>query len=253
MEKIIYVWKPVGLTPLELVEKFKEKYAEYKNETISYAGRLDPMTEGILVLLIGEENKNREKYLGLKKEYESEIIFGISTDTFDSLGLIEQFDFKEIPKLEIEKSLKSFIGKQKQFYPPYSSKAVKGKPLFWWARNGKINEIEIPQRQIEIYSIEILEASQIEVSELVEKILDQIKNVKGDFRQDEIMKEWEKFGQKYGSQKLVNLKIKVSCSSGTYIRRIADDLGKKLGTNAFAYSIKRIRIGDVLENEVIKI
>lgn len=248
-----YIWKPIGLTPLELVEKFKEKYPEYKNEAISYAGRLDPMAEGILVLLIGEENKNREKYLELKKEYESEIVFGISTDTFDTLGLIQEFDFKEISKDEIEKSLKTFSGKQKQIYPPYSSKAVNGKPLFWWARNKKLDEIEMPEREIEIYSIEILDISEIKIIDLVEKILGQIKNVKGDFRQKEIVEEWEKFEQKYENKKLIKLKIKVSCSSGTYIRRIADDLGRKLETNAFAYSIKRTKIGDLEEKDAFKL
>jgi len=253
MKNVIYLWKPVGLTPLEIVEKFKENNMKYKNEIISYAGRLDPMAEGILVLLIGEENKNREDYLSQKKEYESEIIFGIATDTFDSLGLITDSNFKIISKQEIEKSLNTFLGKQKQIYPPFSSKAVNGKPLFWWARNKKLNEIKIPEREIEIYNIELLNFEKIIVKELIEKIINQIKNVNGDFRQDQIIKSWKEFEKLNREKELLKIKIRVYASSGTYMRRIADELGKKFDSKAFASSIKRIRIGEVSKEDCVKI
>lgn len=247
MANTIYIWKSIGLTPLEVVEKFKGKFPEYKNEVISYAGRLDPMAEGILILLIGEENKNRNKYLDLKKEYESEMIIGISTDTFDSLGLITQVNLNEISKKEIEKELKNFLGKQKQVYPPYSSKAVKGKPLFWWARKGRLDEIEIPEREIEIYSIELLEFKSINTKGMVNQIIKQIKNVKGDFRKDEIVESWRKFGMEYGEKKLIKIKIKASCSTGTYIRGIADDL------EGFAYKIIRTGVGEIRKRDCLKI
>jgi len=247
MANTIYIWKPVGYTPLEITEKFKEKFPEYKEEKVSYAGRLDPMAEGVLVLLIGGENKNREKYLGLKKEYESEIVLGISTDTFDSLGLITDINILDISKNEINEHVKSFVGKQKQAYPPYSSKAVNGKPLFWWARNGRLDEIEIPIREIEIYSIELLSFERISAKELVDKIINQVKIIKGDFRQNEILKSWEDFGIGFKDKELIKIKIKVNCSSGTYVRRIADDLG------GFAYTINRIRIGEVTEKNCLKI
>ncbi len=253
MKNTIYIWKKLGLTPFEVVEKFKEKNPEYKNETISYAGRLDPMAEGILVLLIGAENKNREKYLDLKKEYESEIIFGISTDTFDSLGLILNLNLKEIATEEIKKGLKLFVGKQKQIYPPYSSKAINGKPLFWWARNNKLDEIKIPEREIEVYKIELLDSEMIDVSKLVEKIINKIKYINGDFRQDEIIDCWENFKRKNVERELLKVKIRVNCSTGTYIRRVANDLGEKLDSYAFAYSIKRTGIGDVSEKDCLRI
>lgn len=253
MKNILYIWKPVGFTPLEIVEKFKERNPEYKNEIISYAGRLDPMAEGILILLIDEENKKRNNYLGLEKEYESEIVFGISTDTFDSLGLITNNEFKDLSKNEIENCLSSFLGKQKQAYPPYSSKAVKGKPLYWWARKGKINEIKIPETEIQIYSIELLVFENISVNNLVNVIIDKIEKINGDFRQKEIINTWQKFENENSNENLIKIKIKVNCSSGTYIRRIADDLGKKLESNAFALSIKRTKIGEISEKDCLRI
>lgn len=253
MKNTIYIWKPVGFTPLEIAEKFKEKNQEYKDKTVSYAGRLDPMAEGILVLLIGEENKNRDEYLKLKKTYEAEIVFGISTDTFDSLGLIENVNLKEVSKEEIEKGLETFSGKQKQLYPPYSSKAVNGKSLFWWARNNKLNEIEIPERDIEIYSIDLVIFESISLEKLVNRIVENIKSVKGDFRQKEIIEKWENLNKTNRNKNLIKIKIKVSCSTGTYVRRLAQDLGEKLEAGAFALSITRTGVGDITREDCLSL
>lgn len=253
MKNTIYIWKSVGFTPLEIAEKFKEKNQEYKDKTVSYAGRLDPMAEGILVLLIGEENKNRDEYLKLKKTYEAEIVFGISTDTFDSLGLIENVNLKEVSKEEIEKGLETFSGKQKQLYPPYSSKAVNGKSLFWWARNNKLNEIEIPERDIEIYSIDLLIFESISLEKLVNRIVENIKSVKGDFRQKEIIEKWENLNKTNRNKNLIKIKIKVSCSTGTYVRRLAQDLGEKLEAGAFALSITRTGVGDITREDCLSL
>ena len=253
MKKIIYVWKPVGFTPLEAINKLKEKHSEYKKQTISYAGRLDPMAEGILVLLIGRENIKRENYLKLDKDYEAEIVLGISTDTYDSLGKIEKVFLKGISKNGIKNQLNKFVGKKEQIYPPYSSKTVKGKPLFWWARNKKINEVDIPFREIEIYSIDLLSVSLVSSENLSKQIVKNIEKLKGDFRQKEIIKDWQNLAKEYEKNEFTKIKIKVSCSSGTYIRRLADDLGQYLRTVSFAYSIKRTKIGHIKQKDCLNL
>lgn len=253
MKKVICIWKPVGFTPLQAIFKFKKKNPEYKQDNISYAGRLDPMAEGILVLLVGDENKNRDKYLGLDKEYETEIVFGVSTDTFDSLGLITKINIKEVSKNEIEKTLVKHKGKQKQTYPPFSSKTVDGKPLYWWSREKKLNEIQIPVREIDVYTIKLLDFENVSVQNLVNKITGDITKVGGDFRQQEIIERWRKFEKENKNLELVKTKLKISCSSGTYIRRFADDFGRELGTSAFAYSISRTKVGKYSELDCEKI
>ena len=85
---VVVVYKPQGWTPLAAVEEFKKSNPSYSDEKISYAGRLDPMAEGPLLLLVGNENKKRKEYEQLKKSYEAEIVLGISTDSFDALGII---------------------------------------------------------------------------------------------------------------------------------------------------------------------
>jgi tRNA U55 pseudouridine synthase TruB len=69
---MILIDKKVGETPLELINRIRIEMPELKDERLSYAGRLDPMAEGQMLILVGDENDNREKYLGLDKEYEAE-------------------------------------------------------------------------------------------------------------------------------------------------------------------------------------
>lgn len=243
MKKTVFVNKPIAVTPLEAIEMFKVKFPEYVNEKISYAGRLDPMAEGLLLLLIGEENKSRNKYEDLNKTYEAEVIFGISTDTFDQLGLVGKVELRLFNKKAIEKVINNFIGKQKQYYPPYSSRTVKGKPLYWWAKNNKLSEIQIPRNEIEILSIKLISQNNISGKDLAENIIKNIKKVNGDFRQVEIINSWVEFKNNFSKNKFIHIKIEVKCTKGTYIRRLASDMGVKIDSCGFAYSIKRTKIG----------
>src|SRR6185436_4759837 len=136
MKKILNVYKPKGLTPLAVVNQVKNKFPQYQKEKIAYAGRLDPLAHGVLLLMIGEETtKQKDNYLNLPKDYEFEVLFGVSTDTYDVLGILQNINCHSReggnPEIEIKKFLASKLGKQTQTYPPYSSKAVNGKPLHW--------------------------------------------------------------------------------------------------------------------------
>ena len=127
---------------------------------MTYAGRLDPMASGLLLILAGKEVKQKERYLKLSKEYEFEILFGFSTDTHDILGKVYHSNIltnvginlskKKLVKL-IRSNLKNFQGEFTQDYPMYSSKTVKGKPLFQYARTGE--EVDIPNRKIYVKSL----------------------------------------------------------------------------------------------------
>lgn len=247
--RYVEVWKSVGETPLEALERFRvEKMISdlaqkeyWQNTPMTYAGRLDPMAEGVLLILIGEECKYKEKYLGLDKEYEVEIIFGISTDSYDALGLITTKDSLVEKKIDPTKlDLEKYVGKLIQEYPPYSSKTVGGKQLHELSRTNNLPE-EIPNKEVEIYSIKKINESLIKSDELLKIISDRIDLVKGDFRQIEIKDNWKKLLDK-NTALFPILKIKVKCSSGTYMRSLAHRIGQDLGSGAFALSIKRTRI-----------
>lgn len=86
---MLNLYKKVGETPLECLGRWVKQNPKYENMKMTYAGRLDPMAEGELLVLVGEECYEKEKYLGLDKEYEFDILFGFGTDTYDILGLTD--------------------------------------------------------------------------------------------------------------------------------------------------------------------
>ncbi len=244
MKKIILLDKKEGDTPLEALEIFRSKNKSYKDIKMTYAGRLDPMASGLLLVLAGEETKNKEKYLALDKEYEFEILFGFTTDTYDILGKIVKHsssssDKKELEKL-IKKHLKHFIGKFTQKYPIYSSKTVKGKQLFAYARSGE--DVEIPTREVNVKSLKFIKIHTVTNKKLFDKINKRVHKVRGDFRQKEILKLWDKY-LCTSTLKYNIASFKIKCSSGTYVRGIANSLGENIDIPALAFSIKRTKIG----------
>ncbi len=244
MQKIIVLNKKEAETPLEVLESFRIKNKKYKDSKMTYAGRLDPMASGLLMILVDKEIKNKEKYLALDKEYEFEILFGFATDTYDILGkilhsnILTNFGMNELNK-KIKSNLKSFMGESMQKYPMYSSKTVKGKALFTYARADK--EVEVPERKIFIKKLKLEKIIQIDNKKLFKNIEKRIKKVKGDFRQKEILEIWKNY-LKIENNFYVG-KFVIKCSSGTYVRSIANLLGNKLGVSSLAFSIKRTKIG----------
>jgi tRNA pseudouridine(55) synthase len=273
LEGVIPVYKEWGKTPLEALEALRQEYPTLATVPLSYAGRLDPLAEGLMLVLIGETNKDREKYLHLDKTYEVEILFGIKTDTGDLFGIptVEatlnplkenvtdgyEANIKNLSRTEIESLVRSeigsFIGRHQFPYPIYSSKTVQGKPLFQWVNEGRINEIEIPKTDVEIYSLRIIKDEEVVCGEIdsaviLQKVQKAIQEVKGDFRYSEIAESWKKVLSDEvlgGHKKFTVIKIECSCSSGTYMRVLAEEIGKKIGLFSLAYSIKRTKVGDI--------
>lgn len=256
---MIEFYKQRGETPLEALKRLRLEKTELIEQTLSYAGRLDPMAEGILPILVGrEENVLREEFLHKDKEYQAQFIVGISTDTGDVLGLIQKINFKNIDIEVIKKTYKDLIEFKKQTYPWYSSKAVNGISLFEYARNGNFN-IERPTKDIKIYSVDTVKCKKKNLKELIEEIIVDIKKVKGDFRQEEIVRGWNMVchfefvsGSRNSLRKIskpvqddISVQI-ISCtlkvSSGTYIRGLCEVLEEKLKVPVVLYTLIRTKI-----------
>ena len=94
---------------------------------------------------------------------------------------------------------------------------------------------EMPTKEVEIYSIEDLGMRIIKGKDLIKQILEKINLVKGDFRQKEITARWSSISQEINDNEFTILKLKVKCSSGTYMRSLAHGMGY-----ALAFSIKRL-------------
>lgn len=251
--QVLNLYKQLGETPRERLERLRVQKPHYEHEVLSYAGRLDPMAEGVLLCLVGSANKRREAYLDLSKEYVLDILFGFSTDTYDILGRVtEHGDATTITKKMVEQGLNEFRGKVSQEYPPYSSKPVEGKSLFEWARSGTIGTIVLPSRTVHVYEIELTNVYKIKESQLLAYIESSVEKVTGDFRQEEIMRMWKQNLKANGTREFKCASVAISCSSGTYARSIAHNLGQDLGVPALALHILRSKVGDFSSDKSLK-
>lgn len=255
MKKYVVLEKAVGQTPLQCAEIWRRSESPiYDNSPLAYAGRLDPMASGKLLVLIGDECKVQEKYHNLDKEYEFSVLFGVGSDTADVLGLLNFSHRPEITESKIKKILQTMIGPITLPYPHFSSKTVQGKPLHVWTLEGRLDEITIPTKQSEIYqlglvSLETKTRLQIynEVSAKIETITpvtDPSKSLGNDFRRSDVRLAWQEFlnqGQTSDEFSIATLRCKAS--SGTYMRTLAQVIASKMDCSGLAYHIHRNVIG----------
>ena len=208
MNGVIIVDKEKGKTSFDEIRDIRKKYNIKK---VGHAGTLDPMATGVLIILVGEATKLSDYLMNHDKEYIATLKLGKKTDTGDSEGTI--IEEKEIPNLckeNVQNVLNTFIGKSKQIPPMYSAIKVNGKKLYELAREGK--EIERQEREIEIYSLEIIK--------LIEE-----------------------------NKKIAEIEFKVNCSKGTYIRTLCEDIAEKLGTCGYMKELRRTRVGRFTLND----
>ncbi len=252
VQPVLTLTKKMGQTPLECMEVFRRDNPQYATVPMTYAGRLDPLATGTLIVLTGDECKNKDRYTQLDKEYELTILFGVSSDTYDVLG-IPKIDASPIaPSFDrVAQALSSFVGTFTQSYPAYSSKPVNGTPLFELARNahalGGAIQHELPAHQVTIHSITTVDDTLAEISsvELLKTVREMISTVKGDFRQEESLRAWSAglAPATARGESFVTVRVRVHCSHGTYMRQLATDVGKELGIGALALRIHRGRVG----------
>ena len=254
----IFISKSIGQTPNELINDYKKTHPDAKK--VSFAGRLDPMAFGKMMLLVNDECKLQHHYIGLDKIYEFEIIYGFKTDTYDILGLVNSFTtiFNVQSLYSIESlDLNTYIKKFEQTYPPYSSIVVNKKPLWEWSKLGKIDTITIPSKQVEIYSLETIENTHTfdDYNDLYTDIIHSISTLseenKPKFRFNDIVDSWKNTFEtlnlrrsqhlsQFGPYKPLIKKYRATVSSGTYIRSLAHKIGKDVGCGAIAMNICRV-------------
>lgn len=257
MKRFVVLDKEIGETPLAAIQAWKYRYREYAEVPASYAGRLDPMASGKLLVLLGDECKRQHAYTGLDKEYEIEILLDIGSDTGDVLGIPEYAEHETlVEKHVLAKVLRNEQGAHMRAYPAFSSKTVDGKPLFLHTLEGALQHIKIPKHIEHIYRIQHESSYIISHSELetrISTLLDRVprtdepsKRLGEDFRVDTIRVHWKSLFKTVRERPFVVLRLKVTCASGTYMRSLASRIGTALQTNALALSIKRTKIGNYI-------
>lgn len=256
MEKYIILHKDVGETPLSCAEDYRQTHPELNGVSMAYAGRLDPMASGKLLILLGDECKNQANYHSLDKEYEFSVLFGIESDSLDVLGRLSTGDKNaiEITEEQISATTQQFVGSIELPYPRFSAKTVQGKPLHMWTLENRLDEIEIPTKQSTVYSLSLTKTETLSREELVTQALakvnsipevtDKRKALGNDFRRVDVRSDWENI--RTDSSLPNNFQIvHFTClaSSGTYMRTLASLIAQKADTVGLAWSIHRTKIG----------
>ena len=274
MNDLAILWKEEGETPLGCIERARGEGRIPDGEKATYAGRLDPMAEGVLLVLVGDGVYQKDEYLKLSKEYEVEVLIGVSSDTGDILGIIEEVnnnvflsrdsssprisqrriifenevagpDYEESRDGDflnrIQNTLIQCTGEFDEPYPMYSSRPVEGEPLFAWARLGE--EVEVPKHKVKIDSITLENIRVEKLTDLENEIISRIEKVMGDFRQQKIVEVWRDKISENNDANVVIARIKVSCESGAYMRVLAEKIARELGFPGLAYRIIRTKLG----------
>ena len=261
MEKYVVLEKAVGETPLSCAEAFRATRPDLVGIPLSYAGRLDPMASGKLLVLIGEECKHQADYHGLDKEYEFSVLFGISSDTQDVLGRLKAgADVVEIFEKNLNDITRSLVGELTFSYPLFSAKTVKGKPLHMWTLEGRLDEIEIPTRTSTIYELELTNIKTLTRAEVADQALAKIETIPevtdprkalgNDFRRVDVRQDWQNI--KNNPNLPETYTVATFCciaSSGAYMRTLATLIAEKIGTTGLAYHIHRTKIGHYNEEK----
>jgi tRNA pseudouridine55 synthase len=171
---------------------------------MGHAGTLDPLATGLLIIGVGKGTKKLSDLIKLPKTYEASILLGVKTDTADLEGkILEDVKVKELDTNKVKAVVKGLEGKLLLSVPAYSAIKVKGKRLYKLARQGK--KTTLPKREMEVKKA--------------------------------VLKKLYKSGDHY------ILDLKLGVVSGTYIRSIAEEVGKRLGVPATLSDLRRTVIG----------
>lgn len=255
IKKILCINKPLGKTPIQAIDMLRGKYPQYRNINISHAGKLDPMAEGVLLLVTNPNTQILKENMKLDKVYRAKILFGFSSDSYDIQGIPEldpNLNF-DLDNEKIRPAVEGFRGSYMQETPVFSGRKVKGKPLYYYARKGKLSKIEIPKVKVYIKDISINSIDKISKFDLKKQVINKINLLSGDFRQEEIIGKWTELLDKVSIKEFKVIDVTIICSSGTYIRAIANDLGKKLDSKALLLGLIRLKVGDYFLKDCINV
>lgn len=163
---VMLIDKPYTWTSFDVVNKLRYAFRSQfglRKIKIGHAGTLDPLATGLLIICVGKETRNAERYMAEEKEYTGSFRIGETTPSFDGETAVDQvFPERAISMEELAKAASSLEGQQWQVPPVFSAKKVDGKRAYVSARKGQ--DLAIPPSQITISRFEILEWKQPEAS-----------------------------------------------------------------------------------------
>ncbi len=205
IKDILFIDKPKGMTSFDVIRHLRKKHGAHMK--MGHAGTLDPAATGLLLVGIGEGTKQLKELLKLPKIYEVEILLGTQTDTGDMDGKIiatHPMTGRRTSCHWVRDVVEGIKGEVELPVPRYSAIKQKGVPLYKRARRGEL--FEPPIRKMEIKHIVL----------------------------NDMIKENDS----------TVLKVIMEVGSGTYVRSIAEEIGKRLGVPATVKELRRTKIGE---------
>ncbi|HYF05746.1 MAG TPA: hypothetical protein VEA59_06275, partial [Patescibacteria group bacterium] len=174
--------KKLGQTPLEALNKLKRRHP---NGRFTYAGRLDPAAEGMLLVLSGDAIHDKASFLALPKTYTAKVVFGISTDSGDLLGVPKTSKHTStLTRTQVLHALNDFLGTTTLPLPAFSSPPLRGKPLWELKKTGQLTSRDLPKRNMEIIRLRLVTMEEVLGEHIRKRALKLARIVNGDFRQE---------------------------------------------------------------------
>jgi tRNA pseudouridine55 synthase len=223
------------------MEDLRARTPALMGEPMVYAGRLDPMAEGLLLVLTGEDRFGLPAHLTHDKRYEATLLFGVQSDTHDALGRLASGLGGAPPPSRCAVLVADLGGTHTLPLPVWSAYRVRGRPLHAWAREGRLHEISVPVRDMVVTAVESVAATAVRPSALLDDVRARITRVRGTFRQAEALADWEVLGEL--DLPLVQVTATLTVTTGTYIRALAHAVGTRLGCGGLLFALRRTRVG----------
>lgn len=216
-EHILFVDKPKGITSFDVIRILRKKLGIRK---MGHAGTLDPMASGLMIIGVNEGTKKMNEFLKLPKVYIADVQLGKKTDTGDLEGrVIEEKEVSNITEDKLREAVEGLVGKHLLPVPMYSAIKIGGRPLYKLARKKeKGSALTEEEKNITppVKEMEVISAQLLEIQGNV-------------------------------------FKIEMEVSSGSYIRTLGEELGRRLGYPATLAGLRRTKIGEFLIEDAMSL
>ena len=212
---IIAIDKPYRMSSfgaLAHVRYVISRHVGVKRVKTGHAGTLDPLATGVLILCTGKMTKQIERLQYETKEYTATLQLGATTASYDKEHTVDMtYPTRHITRKLIDEVLPQFVGDVMQVPPAYSAVHVDGERAYKLRRQSDEVELQMQAKPVRIDEIEVLA---------------------------------------FDSEQM-QLSLRVVCGKGTYIRSLARDIGRALGSGAFLTVLRRTRVGDIRVEDCI--
>jgi tRNA pseudouridine55 synthase len=207
MEELLLIDKPKGITSMDVIRHLRR---ELNVRKIGHAGTLDPLATGLMLVGVGAGTKRLTELIKLDKEYVAEVRIGESTSTGDLEGkIVNELKVESLKSKEVEITLSGMVGELELPVSAYSAIKVDGVPMYKRAR--KVEKLGQTVTDLPIRKMKVMEAQLL------------------DFRLSE-------------NRAVATICFRVG--SGTYIRSLGEELGKRLGYPATLQNLRRTKVGE---------